>query len=144
MAETTQTPKPRKPRAKKEVNTEDKSVLSDVETEIEAVAGEVKADVEKELDKVDSDVAPLLEKLKDKTVDELKDLHTQAVYAEDAAKRELYVLRQRAANMATDVDASVEADIVEMKTKIAEAAAWLKALEIKLAGEVKDIWGTTF
>jgi len=121
-----------------------KSILQDVENELKSVAGDVKADVEAEVSRVEAKVDPLVEQIKGKTFSELKEMHLQALYAEDAIKRELHVLRLRAANMATTVDDEVDKQIADLKGKLTEAVAWLKVLESGLFGQLRDIWGTRY
>lgn len=89
-------------------------------------------------------IFPRWKELEEKTVAELRTLHQQAIYAEDAAKRELNVLRQRAANMATTADDLVDQQIIVLKKQVSEAASWLRTIELKLKGETKDIWDTKF
>lgn len=115
----------RKPRAKKETT----SIVQDIE--------EVAASVEAEVDKYE-------EILKEKTMTELIRLHDEAILAEDAAKRELHILRQRAANMATIADDTVEKAVSTAKAKVAEAIAWLHAIEKRLFGVPRDIWGEKY
>lgn len=102
-------------------------------TDAEAVAEEVKAEVEK-----------YYEELKDKTMQELIALHDEAIIADDAAKKELHVLRQRAANMTTVVDDAVEKEVTAAKEKVAEAIAWLHAIEKRLYGVPRGIWGDIY
>lgn len=76
----------------------------------------------------------IVKDLEGKTVAELRNLYSDALAAEAEAKKELYVLRQRVANLATDVDEEEEKVIAEAKLKVADAVTWLKALEAKLFG----------
>ncbi len=117
-----------------------KSVITDAEnvvSEVQAEAAKVVAEVGQELHKVEADLAG-------KTTQELKLLHDEALAIEDKLKRELYVLRQRAANLATTAEADIEAEIVALKKKIVKAASRIREIESCLAGELKDIWGTRF
>jgi hypothetical protein len=99
---------------------------------------------ESEIDKIRDEIKKLEGELKGKSVTELRQLHQDALWAESELKRELYVLRQRAANMSSDAEAKYEEEIIELKAKLHEAYIWLKALEVKLFGETKDISGITY
>jgi hypothetical protein len=132
-----------------------KSVLTNVEQEVTKVAKEVVAEVKKvetevvgEVEVVLTEVEALFKKysaeLAGKTEAELRLLHDAAIQLDSDLKKELYVLRQRAANLATTAEADIEAEIVALKKKIVEAEAWLKAIEHQLAGKLKDVWGSTF
>lgn len=81
------------------------------------------------------DIGQLIKDLEGKTEVQLRDLYSVALMAEAEAKKELYVLRQRVANLATDVDAEEEKAISEAKSKVADALTWLQALEAKLFGK---------
>lgn len=107
---------------------------------IEEVIQEIEADAKVAEAKVEEEYAAL----KDKTVEELRQLHVDALLAEAQAKTELYNLRQRIANLGTDVQREVDVEIRAAMTKVEEAGKWIKAIEAKLAGELKDIWGTYF
>lgn len=87
---------------------------------------------------------PEVEKLEKTSVEDLRKLHDEAIIAEDAVKRQLNVARQRAANMSTKVDDVVDREIIALKKKATELHDYIKQLEEKLSGELKDIWGTTF
>ncbi len=82
----------------------------------------------------------LLKELEGKSVVVLQELYAEALKAEAAAKADLYVLRQRIANLATDIDEKEEEALVEAKKVIADLVTYLKALEVKLHGTstVKD------
>lgn len=112
----------------------------------EAVAEfeKVKAMAEQDAAEVKAEVEKYYEELKGKSMWELMKLHDAAVVAEDAAKRELVVLRQRAANMASTVNDEVDKEISAAKQKVAEAIAWLHAIEAKLEGVPRDIWGAKY
>lgn len=79
-------------------------------------------------------IEQLVKDLEGKTAAQLHNLYSDALIAEAEAKKELYVLRQRVANLATDADAEEEKLISEAKAKVADAITWLKALESKLFG----------
>jgi len=132
---------PRKPAAPK--------AHSKIVTEVEAVEKEVVDEVEKVAHAAEEEVAkvvhsPEAKKLENLSVEDLRKLHDDAIIAEDAAKRLLVVARQRAANMSSKVDDAVDHEIIVLKQKVEEAHTWVKQIEEKLAGEMKDIWGTTF
>lgn len=150
----------RKPRATApsvvgEVVAEAKKVAEEVKQDVEAVAGQaetdvkaVEADVKVAVEETAAELNPLVAKLVDKSEADLRELHLQAIYAEDAAKRELYVLRLRAANMATNLESEVhqqvQADIVAMQQQVADAQAWLQAIESQLKGKVRDIYDSKY
>lgn len=100
--------------------------------------------VAKDVEVLVSGAHKYLPALETKTVDELRQLHVDAIHAESDAKRELHALRLRAANMATTVGHDADHEIMLAKDRVAEAGNYLKAVEHKLEGEVKDIWGTRF
>lgn len=123
------------------------SVKEDIEVLAEEAAAEVKAVEERakqDAIEIKAEVEKYYEELKSKTMWELMALHDEAVLAEDAAKRELHVLRQRAANMTTVVDDAIDKEIAAAKQKVAEAIAWLHAIEAKLAGVPRGIWGDKY
>lgn len=95
-------------------------------------------------DEVVSDAERFAKDLEDKTMHELIRLHDLAIIEEDKAKRELHILRLRAANMATTVEADVEKDLTEAKARVAAAIAWLHAIEKRLLGVPRDIWGEKY
>jgi hypothetical protein len=76
----------------------------------------------------------LVKELEGKTSAQLRNLYSDALMAEAEAKKELYILRQRVANLATDADAEEEKLITDAKARVSEAGVWLKALEAKLFG----------
>jgi hypothetical protein len=105
---------------------------------------DLKDDAEKTVDEVVSVIDDAAKKLEGKTVQQLKYLHDEAVVLEDAAKKYLHILRQRAVNLATTVDDSVDKDIIAAKAKIVEAEAWVREIELRLEGEYRDIWGSKY
>jgi len=123
---------PRKPRAKVDKLT------------IPPVVEEEVAKLEQDVDETVALAKQEMGKLEGLTADELRQLHQDALFAESEAKKELYLLRQRAAMMATTVSDEVEQEIIAAKAKLAEAGSWLHSIEQKLVGELKDIWGNTF
>lgn len=117
-----------------------KNIEQDVEEaaqDVEAVAGEVTSEVKTEAEKYAAE-------LEGKGMQELMKLHDEAILLEDAAKRELHVLRQRAANMTTVVDDAVDKEIAAAKVKVAEAISWLHAIEKRLYGVPRGIWGDIY
>lgn len=110
--------------------------VQDIEKLIEEVKAEVK-EAELEASKYAAELAG-------KSTDELRQLHSDALYAESEAKRYLHLLRLRAASLATTVGHEVDHEIMDAKVKVAEAASYVSAIEDRLEGEVKDIWGTYF
>lgn len=122
-----------KPRSKSQVKRFAATSGSDVEEDLKKFEKEA----EKEVDKF----AKLLE---GKSMVELMDLHALAILEEDKAKRELHLLRLRAANMASTVDAEVDKGITVAKEKVAETIAWLHAIEKRLLGVPRDIWGEKY
>lgn len=105
----------------------------------EAVVAAVVEDVEHLVTDAKKEVSKFEKELEGKTVDELRQLRTDALWAESELKRELHVLRLRAANMATTAEADVDQEIMDLKKKLSEAAEWLFAVEKKLEGEFKDL-----
>lgn len=121
-----------------------KSVVTEVE---QAVAKEVETlikDAGVETSKVVSEAEKFAKDLEGKTVDELRQLRENALYEESEIKRQLHLLRLRAANMATTAEADVDHEIVKVKKDLAVAVEWLLAVEKKLEGEFKDISGVMF
>jgi len=82
----------------------------------------------------------VLSELEGKSPAVLHALYQEALQAEAAAKKELYMLRQRIANLSTDFDTEEEKALVEAKKLIADIITYIKALEMKLHGTttVKD------
>lgn len=96
---------------------------------------------------VEQKIEAFLKDLEGKAETVLRQLYADALVAESDAKKEIVILRQRAANMATDAEKEIELAIVKAKEDWQTALAWLKALEIKLFGTdgVKDFnTGQTF
>lgn len=131
--------------APEKIEVKSKSALSRIEAVEAAIVDEAKKGAhaaEEEIAKVVH--SPEAEKLENLSVEDLRKLHDDAIIAEDAAKRLLVVARQRAANMSSKVDDTVDREMIVLKRKVEEAHTWVKQIEEKLAGELKDIWGTTF
>lgn len=111
---------------------------------IKAVEDDLKQEFDKIVADVETEIKPVEEKAEKFSVVTLRKMHDDAIMAEDALKRELAVARQRAANASTKISDEADHAIIVLKAKIAEAEGTVKELESKLAGEVKDIWGTKF
>jgi ribosomal protein L35 len=107
-------------------------------SELENIVQEVEAEAQL-VEVAAKDEAHKLEGL---TVQQLRDLHKEALIAESDAKREVHVLRQRAANLATDADVRAEEEVIAAKHILARAAAWVKEIEQQLEHEFLDIYDT--
>lgn len=119
------------------------SVIKDVEQEVEKVVDEVKGDVEKDAPAVEADFAQT-EKDFEATVEQVKsDLETgagpvteqvyqDALAAEDAAKKELVVLRQKFGIG----QVHLEDDLATAKAAYEQALAELHALEEQLVNNL--------
>lgn len=129
VAEKEEPKAPAKPRSKSQVKREAETLPQ----KIEQIADVVVTDAER-----------FAKDLEDKTMHELIRLHDLAIIEEDRAKRELHILRLRASNMATTVEADVEKDLTEAKERVAAAIAWLHAIEKRLLGVPRDIWGEKY
>jgi hypothetical protein len=94
------------------------SVITDLEAEFEKLVTEIEA----------------------KTADELRKLYADALAFEAKVKVEIVLLRQRAANLASDAEAEAELLVLKGKELLVKAVAWIKQLETKLFGTstVKD------
>lgn len=122
MAETRR-PAARKPAAKK-------TPVTNLVDEFEKVAVEVEETAAKEIDRLEG-----------LTVQQLRDMHKQALDAESEARRLVHVLRQRAANAAVDIDIRAEESVIEAKKALAKAIEWVREIEKKLENEYLDIYG---
>lgn len=87
---------------------------------------------------IESKIGSFLKDLEGKSEAELKGLYDKAIILESDLKRELTVLRQRAANLASTASTEVEQEVIKVKSDLENALAWLKAIEKKLFGVVKD------
>lgn len=83
-----------------------------------------------------TNIEAFVKKLEGKGLQELMVLRGQALVAEADAKREITILRQRAANMASTAETDVEEEIIQAKKELANALNWLQAVEKKIAGRV--------
>jgi len=88
----------------------------------------------KEESSILSDIDKLVKRLEGKGAAELENLRSQALIAETDLKREITILRQRAANMASTAETKIEEEIIQVKKELANALNWLRAIEQKLTG----------
>jgi hypothetical protein len=123
---------------------EQTDLADSIREELERVAEAAKADFETAKADAEAELSKFEKELKGKTVPELEIIHDAAIQAEVDIKREVTLLRQRAANMATTAETAVEEEIIAAKLKLADAIAWLHAIEKKLTGQVKDISGNVY
>jgi hypothetical protein len=86
----------------------------------------------------------LVSDLEGKTEPVLRSLYADALTAESDAKKELYVLRQRLANLPTNHNLNEEKLLADAKSTAADAITYLRAIEAELSGSVKDITGIRF
>lgn len=100
--------------------------------------------IKTDIDNILADVEKAEKSLEGKTWDEMKNLHDQALVAETDIKREITLLRQRAANDAVTVETDAEEDIIAAKAKLAAAIAWVEAIEKRIAGTTRDIYGEKY
>jgi hydroxypyruvate isomerase len=129
-----------KPKSKSQVKRYAITSGLDVEEELKKFEEDTEKDVKKGVQEVDK-YAKILE---GKSMRELISLHDEAIKAEDAAKRELVVMRQRAANLASTVDKTVDEEVIQAKVKVEQTIEWLEAIERKLKGVPRDIWGAKY
>ena len=87
-------------------------------------------DLEQEFEKIKSYVKTESEQV-------LRTLYADSLLLEAKVKTELVLLRQRAANLGTDVDTEAEMLVIEAKELLAKVLAWIEELKTKLFG-VKD------
>lgn len=66
---------------------------------------------------------------------ELRNLHAEALSEESSAKQDLYMLRQRIANLGTDVETNEHILLTAAKKRVREAMAYLEALKQKIEGK---------
>lgn len=77
-------------------------------------------------------VEKLLKDLEGASDATLRNLYADALKQESFAKRDLYILRQRLANLATDSEEEEERLLSDAKKAVADALAYLRALQIKM------------
>jgi len=92
------------------------SVITDLELEFEALYDKAKVAVE----------------------EELASLHVEAQALEAKVKTELVLLRQRAANLASDAEVEAEKLVIEAKLFLDKVVKWIDEIEGKLSTRVKD------
>jgi chorismate mutase len=97
-----------------------------------------------EIDAILADVEKAAKSLEGKTWDEMKVLHDQALVVETDLKKEITILRQRAANAAVTIETDAEEEIIVVKAKLAAAIAWVESLEKRIAGTTRDIYGEKY
>jgi dsDNA-specific endonuclease/ATPase MutS2 len=95
--------------------------------------GTVVTDLEDELKR-------LYEAAKTKSEAVLADVHQEALLLETKVKQEIVILRQRAANLATDADIEAEKAIIYAKEFLGKVIDFIQHVEGKLGGysRVKD------
>jgi dsDNA-specific endonuclease/ATPase MutS2 len=95
--------------------------------------GTVVTDLEAELER-------LVEAAKTKSEAVIADIHQEALLLETKVKQEIVILRQRAANLATDADIEAEKAVIYAKEFLAKVIDFINKLEGKLGGysRVKD------
>jgi hypothetical protein len=76
----------------------------------------------------------LVSNLEGKGEAELRNLYAVAQHEESNAKQDLYMLRQRVANLGTDINTNEEILLGAAKRRVAEGLAQLKAIESKFGG----------
>src|SRR5258708_39294790 len=76
----------------------------------------------------------LIKNLEGKAEIVLRTYLTDAQMAESIAKRELYVLRQRLANLGTDAVVEEEKLLSEAKQMVTDLIAYVEAIKVKLGG----------
>lgn len=113
------------------------SLLNETFLDVENIAKAAESKIKNVENAVDREV----EELKKLTVPELRQMHQDALRLESEAKRELYALRLRFANISTDVGEEAERELAVARIRVEEAAKWLVKLEKALEGEFKDIVG---
>jgi hypothetical protein len=82
-----------------------------------------------------SGMTAMLKDLEGKTEVQLRNLYADALAEESNAKQDLYMLRQRVANLGTDVETDEEILLKSAKQRVATGLSYLKALELKIEGK---------
>jgi hypothetical protein len=81
-------------------------------------------------------VEALVSDVEKKTEAELRNLHADALVLESDIKKEITILRQRAANLATDADTEAEEAVIEAKALLGKTIAWLENVAGKIENEL--------
>lgn len=110
----------------------------------EAAARKDSGAVQDDLKKWEADLKKFGKDLENKSEAELRQLYQDALWAESEVKRELYILRQRVGSLSSNAETDLEDRIAELRVEGQEALMRLKALEQKLFGQTKDVWGTSY
>jgi len=76
----------------------------------------------------------LVTNLEGKSVNQLGNYLVEAQQAESMAKKDLYVIRQRVANLGTDAEVEEETIVGEAKQKVRDLIAYVDAIKVKLGG----------
>jgi hypothetical protein len=100
--------------------------------------------IKTDIDNVLADVEGAVKSLEGKTWDEIKQFHDKALVVETDLKKEITLLRQRAANAAVTVETDAEVEIIAVKAKLAAAITWIEAVEKRIAGTTRDIYGERY
>jgi hypothetical protein len=66
------------------------------------------------------------------------DVYAEALLIEARVKTEIVLLRQRAANLASDAEVEAEKAVIYAKEFLAKLLTWIQALEQKLGTSAKD------
>lgn len=72
--------------------------------------------------------------LENKGENELRVIYADAQHEESNAKQDLYMLRQRVANLGTDIQTNEEVLLKSAKQRVADGLARLKAIESRFGG----------
>ena len=82
---------------------------------------------------LEQEFANLVEKGKAEAETILSDVYQEALLLEAKAKTEIVLLRQRAANLASDAEVEAEKLVIEAKLFLDKVLNWIKELEAKLS-----------
>lgn len=85
----------------------------------------------------------ILKDLEGKSFPVLRSLYADALQEESEAKKDLYLLRKRVANLGTDVETNEEVLLSSAKQRVATALAYIAALKAKLEGNATVTTTTT-
>jgi hypothetical protein len=100
--------------------------------------------IKTDIDDILADVEKSAKHLESLTWNQVKELHDKALVVETDLKKEITLLRQRAANAAVTIETDAEEEIIAVKAKLAAAIAWVEALEKRIAGTTRDIYGEKY